>query len=426
MNQILNPKILTDMMVSKPEPDHALGPVTDDWQAAEVVLRTVREKSKSTTGLTEATYRGHLAKLRWYCENVARVTPSRWSAQDVARFSDFLENLPANALACTGTKKGHRHWTPFKVPPSRSSQSDIKRFVHALFTAWHRTGYIRINPMALMGAPRARKVNVRRSIPLDLYDLILKTIESAPKMKFADHQKAARDRFIFEALRGLGLRCSELAHARMSAFYQLTIPKTGKHYWMFHVSSETAKGGKERSIPVPQAVWEAFTLYRCTFGLSKYPAAGDNMRLLLSSRTNRLEPENTEVKRTLEYWFSKFWCEITTRHGVYTIVKGRLAATAEHLRKLGDDFGAEQLEAASPHWLRHTFGKASLLSGQNVRAIASALGHSSLETTMRYTEQDALDLIADVERAVPGTLAWEDTSSKAKSRRTEPNAQFEW
>ncbi|WP_194725035.1 tyrosine-type recombinase/integrase [Noviherbaspirillum malthae] len=86
-----------------------------------------------------------------------------------------------------------------------------------------------------------------------------------------------------------------------------------------------------------------------------------------------------------------------------------------YLRKLHqkrvdpDSPAADQLRAASPHWLRHTFGKASLLAGQNVSEVASALGHASLETTMIYTEQEALDLIAAVERARPGSLAAEGT-----------------
>lgn len=407
MNLVVKPEVLANLMLAKPEPDHALGPVADDWQAAEVVLRAVREKSRSTTGQTEATYRFHLAKLRWYCENVARVTPSRWSAQDVVRFSAFLEDLPADALASPRTKEGQVGWTPFKAPPSRSSQADIKRFVHALFNAWHRMGYIRINPMALVGTTNARKVNAQRSISLDVYELILKGIDSAPKTTFTERQKAVRDRFIFEALRGLGLRSSELVAARMSAFYQLSVPKVGTRYWIFHVTPETGKGGKERRIPVPLAVWEAFAVYRRAFGLPEQPAAGETIRLLLSTRTNPVAMREAVIRRTQDRRFFKAWREVTTRQGVYTIVKDRLAAAADDLETLGNSHSAEQLRAASPHWLRHTFGKASLLAGQNVREVASALGHGSLETTMIYTEQDALDLIAAVERSTPGTLACE-------------------
>ncbi|MDO8310403.1 MAG: hypothetical protein Q7T25_00540 [Sideroxyarcus sp.] len=45
----------------------------------------------------------HLVKLRWYCEMVARITPSRWSMQDVEHFRVFLDNLPDDALCSIGT-----------------------------------------------------------------------------------------------------------------------------------------------------------------------------------------------------------------------------------------------------------------------------------------------------------------------------------
>lgn len=42
---------------------------------------------------TRDTYGYHLAKLRWYCESVGRVTPSRWAMQDVEAFYKFLDDF---------------------------------------------------------------------------------------------------------------------------------------------------------------------------------------------------------------------------------------------------------------------------------------------------------------------------------------------
>jgi site-specific recombinase XerD len=55
--------------------------------------------------------------------------------------------------------------------------------------------------------------------------------------------------------------------------------------------------------------------------------------------------------------------------------------------------------------LRHTFATAAVLKGQDIRVVASLLGHSSIETTMGYTRQDALDLVRSAEKVEPGTLA---------------------
>lgn len=400
-----------DAMVACPQPGHALGPVKDDWEAADVVINAVKQRSRSTSGQTEATYRHHLAKLRWYCEHVGRITPSRWSAQDVGRFIAFLAKIPNDAISAPGTAAGEPGWTPFRRQPSDSSQADVVRFVHALFNAWNKMGYVRINPMGLSGTKNVRKVNAQRSISLDLYDAVLGSISRSGYDTMFDRLKAVRDRFVFEALRGLGLRASELVHARMNAFYQLSVPGNAERYWVFHVTEKTGKGGKERRIPVTQAVWDAFTTYRRAYSLPAAPRSSEQTRLILSPRTRGISIAQKVVKRSYDRRYLELWREVTTRQTIHAIVTGRLEQTANEMEGRGEHDAARRLRDASPHWLRHTFGKTSLLEGQNVREVAAALGHSSLETTMIYTEQDALDLIAAVERARPGTLARESLAA---------------
>ena len=42
-----------------------------------------------------------------------------------------------------------------------------------------------------------------------------------------------------------------------------------------------------------------------------------------------------------------------------------------------------------------------------MREVASLLGHASVDTTMIYTDQDALDLVRALERTSPETIAVE-------------------
>lgn len=42
-----------------------------------------------------------------------------------------------------------------------------------------------------------------------------------------------------------------------------------------------------------------------------------------------------------------------------------------------------------------------------MREVASLLGHASIDTTMIYTEQDALDLARALERQAPNNIAVE-------------------
>ncbi|WP_344762357.1 tyrosine-type recombinase/integrase [Actimicrobium antarcticum] len=234
-----------------------------------------------------------------------------------------------------------------------------------------------------------------------------------PLQNFTQCQSMVRDRFIFAALRGLGLRASELVHARMSAFYRLSLPRTGQTYWTFLVTDDTGKGGKAHRVPVSREVWQAFSLYREAFELPAAPAPSEDGKLILSTRTRSVTLGNTEVTHSGSRRFLGAWREVTTRQGLYKIVTGRLERAATLLKKSGRDADAQHLRDASPHWLRHTFAKAALLTGQNMRAVAGALGHADLATTMLYTEQDALDLIDAWERATPGSVATELAIAKA-------------
>jgi len=391
----------TDLMVPAPQLDHALGPVEDDWDAAEVWLRSVARKSRSSSGVTAATYRFHLAKLRWYCENVRRVTPSRWSLQDVEAFKDFLVDLPADALcARNGTRyvgPDEAGYTPFRVQPAAGSRSDIERFVHAMFKAWHGTGYIRINPMALEGAGTRRSINPRRAVDVNLYELVLETMEKEEFDKPAARKTNLRDRFILVALRELGLRASELVGSKMGAFQQIPDTKRKRHYWVFQVSASVAKGGKERWVPVTRTLLKVLEDYRVAFDFSPQPEIDEKTALLLSPQTQAVTIAGKPVRKAADRRFFGAWQELTTRQYLYAIVKNRLKVTADMLRK-DDPVLAVRLEQASPHWFRHTFAKAALLQGQSMREVANLLGHKSMDTTMVYTNQDALDSVRAYER----------------------------
>ena len=390
-----------DLMVATAQPDHGLGPVVDDWHAAEVWLRSVARKSRSVSGDTATTYRFHLAKLRWYCEQVRRVTPSRWTLQDVEAFKEFLADVPADALCA---RIGRRYaneaesgYTPFRKQPSAGSRADIERFVHALFKAWHNTGYIRINPMAIEGAGTRRTINAHRAVDIDLYDLVLETMEREQCDRPSARQTNMRDRFVLVALRELGLRASEIVGSTMGAFQQMSDPKTKRRYWVFHVAASVGKGGKERWVPVTRTLLKVLEDYRVAFGLSPHPAPSDRTALLLSPYTRPMLIGGRAIRSVADRRFFSAWKELTTRQHLYAIVKARLKATSILLHSEGSAL-ADQLDRASPHWLRHTFAKAALLQGQSMREVAGLLGHASMDTTMVYTNQDALDAVRAFER----------------------------
>ncbi len=391
-----------------PQPGHSLGPVADDWSAIDVWLSAVADNSSSGSGETVKTYRYHLAKLRWYCENVAGRAPSLWSAQDVKAFKDFLAKLPAFALCEPGAAAGEEGYSPFRKAPGASSQGDILRFLHALFKALHGTGYLRANPMQLMKTGKARRLDISRAIDLDVFDLVLRVMDEAPRARQTEHQLYARDRFIFICLREAGLRASELVGARMDAVRPFSDPRNKKNYWVLRIEGDTAKGGKERTVPVTAVLLDALIAYRQAFGLNALPGNDDEQYgLILSIRTHALAAgrHGGAIKSAADRRYFGAWRDVGTRFGLHGIVKGRICAAVDHLEGNGDIAVAAELDRVSSHWLRHTFAKAALLKGQDLRVVAAALGHASVTTTMVYTEQDTLDLVRAWEREAPGTVA---------------------
>jgi len=393
------------MTVAAPQPVHSLGPVADDWEAINVWLAAVADNSRSGSNETLRTYRYHLAKLRWYCERELGRPPSTWTLQDVKAFRDYLAQLPASSLRTINIVPGTPDYSPFQKQPGVSTQSDIMRFTKAMFSALHRTGYLRLDPMALVKAPKQRRLDKKRAVGDDLFDLVLQVMAEAPRPTQKDHQIYVRDCFIFICLRESGLRASELIGAKMDAVGLLYNPNSGNTYWAMTVEAETAKGGKQRTVPVSVAFLEAFIAYRRAFGLDPMPGPSTQQYgLVLSVRTKKREI-GSRIKSASDRRLFGEWRDVGSRQGLHGIIKGRIRDAVLLLQQAGDGASAAHLDRVSAHWLRHTFAMTSLLSGQDLRSVATSLGHASVDTTMGYTEQDAIDLIESWERETPGRVA---------------------
>ena len=331
---------------------HALGLVTDDWHAADVWLRTIANKSATRTGSTVATYRQHLAKLRWYCESVAHVQPSNWSVQDALAFTDFLKSVPVNALCeVDGRRYVMRRapgYSPFRRQPAPSSQSDILRFVRALFNAWHKAGYISRNPLMFDGAQARRRINVHLSLGTDLYSLIMRGLEDEVHATRSAYRTNLRDRFALVALRELGLRAGELVGANMGAFYLLPDPRSGQHYWICRVEATTSKGGKERHIPASRELMEMLARFRLAFGLDTAPRVNESTPLLLSARTIAARTGMGSAGSVFDRRYLSAWQAVRSRQGLYRIVKSAVSHAADGLELTGQQPLADSLRAASP------------------------------------------------------------------------------
>jgi len=72
--------------------------------------------------------------------------------------------------------------------------------------------------------------------------------------------------------------------------------------------------------------------------------------------------------------------------GIYALLKrffGRAAASAGEA-----GLEAGRFEAASTHWMRHTFARQSLVDGAPLEVVSELMGHASIDTTSIYSTQE--------------------------------------
>lgn len=383
------------------------------WRAVDVWLEAVRHNGGDYSEETANTYSYHVAKLRWYCERTG--TPLiQWTQADANAFVAFLRDLPADCL-CRKIETGRTRpgpdgrpgpvlrfaradepgYTPFRTAPAPGSRDDILRCVRALFHQLREDGVIRRNPMAKVKTRKSRRINAERSLDLDLYAYVLDYLDAVQVADDTAARLRARDRFAFVALRELGLRASELVGVRMRDVYALTDPKTARTYWILKVDEEHAKGSTGRDVPMTRAVFEELMAYRSAFGLPAVPEAGEEYGLLLSTKTRPVAIGSRLVTDVNSRRYFRAWASLTSRKTLYAIVKGRLDEVARSLERDGRGAEAAQLRDVSPHWLRHTFAKALIVRGRDIRVVAESLGHASVTTTMAYTRQSALDQVRE-------------------------------
>jgi integrase/recombinase XerC len=402
--------------------------VAASWRAVEVWLEGVRHNGGDYSQETANTYSYHIAKFRWYCERTG-VSPVDWTQAHANAFIAFLRDLPADCL-CRKIETGRTRrgpdgseqpvlrfaasdepgYTPFRTRPAAGSRDDILRCIRALFNTLHEDGIIKRNPMARVKTRKSRRINAERSLDLDLYAHVLEYLDVLPVPDDNAARLRARDRFAFVALRELGLRASELVGVRMRDVYPLTDPKTARTYWILKIGEEHAKGSRERDVPMTRAVFEQLMAYRSAFGLSPVPEAGEEYGLLLSVQTKPVAIGSRLVTEAKARRYFRAWASITSRKSLYLIVKNRVEEVAASLERDGRGAEAARLRDVSPHWLRHTFAKALIVRGRDIRVVAESLGHASVTTTMAYTRQSALDQIREYSKDGGHDLAVQRTS----------------
>ncbi len=227
-------------------------------------------------------------------------------------------------------------------PRSLSQSLSAIRTFHRYLDRRHDTP----NPnLVLVRGPR-----VKPSAPRPVTEDQARGLIAEPSMDpDREDWEVARDEAVLTLLYGCGLRISEgLSLKRSDAPLGDSLRIVGK-------------GSKTRIVPVLPAVREAVDAY---VAAAPFPLAPDEP-LFRAKRGGALSPRH--VQATVQ------------------LLRGRLGLPA----------------SATPHALRHSFATHLLGAGADLRSIQELLGHASLSTTQRYTDEDAAALLSAYNSAHP-------------------------
>lgn len=231
----------------------------------------------------------------------------------------------------------------------RLKKTSIGRKMAALNTFFHfllEKGYVDVNPLAGMSAPRKDRYLPAHLSVDETHDLLTQ--------EFPDDEKGRRDRALLELFYSTGIRLRELTDLNREDidFTQALIKVRGK-------------GRRERIVPVGAPALSALRSYLDLQTENSRKGVGGKSPLIRGQNDRRIHP------RTVERILDKY------------IVSAGIA------KKIG------------PHALRHSFATHLLDAGADLRSIQELLGHKSLSTTQRYTAVNVGRLMEIYDQAHP-------------------------
>ena len=262
----------------------------------------------------------HLIEL-WLSTKTSPHT-RRAYAFEASRFMGSA-NQPLVEVTLAGLQSFFHHLLPQQAssPLSHASRNRAITAIKSLFAFAHQTGYLRLNPAVVVKSHPGRDGLAQRILT---EDETRRMIEAA---------KPGRDRVLLRLLYASGMRVAELCGLEWN-HVQARGAGQGGQITVF------GKGGKTRSIPLPDSVWTQLLTLR----------AGDrNGPVVLSPRTGRAL-DASQVRRI-----------------VYA------AASKAGMKSL-----------VSPHWMRHAHASHALDHQAPLHLVQATLGHASIATTGRY------------------------------------------
>ena len=284
------------------------------------------------------------------CAQILRYQSTPFAPMSVTTYCQ-VDELSTENIRSVVTLRAIRAWLASLVQQGKS-RSTISRRTASIrsFTAWaYRRGYLDSDPGLLVTSARGDQKLPQVQTPSDTAELLS---YAATRAREENSPAAIRDWTILETIYATGIRVSEVCSLDTTSIDQqgMTLRVIGK-------------GNKERVVPFTRACLSALQAW-LSHGRPSLAIPEAGRALFVGDKGRRIDPR---VIRSMIH---------------------RMCAQA----------GVRDL---APHALRHTAATHILAGGADLRAVQEMLGHSSLQTTQRYTHVDAQRLSAIYKQAHP-------------------------
>lgn len=336
-------------------------------------------------------YRREIERLLQWSWLIRKESILSLKRQDIESFIQFCKKPPqpwvgtknvSRFTSHEGERKTNTQWRPFvvsntKVDRKHGANPNPKKYtlsqpgIRALFSVLSSFYNFLIqeevtesNPVVLIRQKskflqkRNTKTPVRRISNLQ-WEFVLETTEILAD----ENPKHERTLFIMNCLYGMYLRISELVADERSVPHMGDFRKDMDGNWWLHV---VGKGNKSRIVTVSDEMLHALKRFRRSMGMSPLPTADE---------TSPLVPKNLGNG------------PVTSTRQIRSIVQHCFDLAFQRMRNEGFDHDANELEAATVHWLRHT-GISEDVKIRPREHVRDDAGHASMHTTDRYIDSD--------------------------------------
>jgi len=353
------------------EPEYAI----DDYQFASEFLYSYRGSPD-----TFSTYRREIEHFLHWCWLVAGKSLKTVRREDIEAYIEFAKDPPnawigdknvARFVEKGGERLPNTVWRPYVVhgkggeAPYLLSQSGIQSIFGVLSSFCNfliQEEYLEFNPVAQIRQKGKFLRKTQASKPIRRLSQLQWSyvLDSAEKMSKEDtlHERTL---FIMNALFGMYLRISELVETDRWTPKMGDFERDLEGNWWFRT---VGKGNKERQISVSDDMLGALKRYRKARGLPELPSPGEYTPLIHKARGKG---------------------GITSTRQIRGIVQACFDAAQIAMRQEGFTEEADQLTAATVHWLRHT-GISEDVKHRPREHVRDDAGHGSSAITDRYID----------------------------------------